>query len=131
MYKVKFNTEKFDDRRYRENWEDQLKNDFVVAINGKEYICNTEKDLEKRFEIISGNLISKDENDSFIIKAKKYGEQRVRCSMYGSARGHVSFDETLDKIRLNGKIKIPFSDFYDLIDGKFFEGCFIEIEKIE
>ena len=51
--------------------------------------------------------------------------------MYGSARGHVSFDETLDKIRLNGKIKIPFSDFYDLIDGKFFEGCFIEIEKIE
>ena len=130
MYKLTFNTNKFDNKQNRRDWENQLSNDFAVAINGKEYICNTDEELEKRFNIISGSNKSTDDNDYFYLEKERYNKQYLQYAMYGFAQGYVSFDKVLNTIKTKGKIKIPFSSFYDLRQGNFFKGCFVEIEKL-
>lgn len=128
MYTVSFNTNEFNSHK-RKSWEDQLRNDFAVAINGKEYICNTDDELEKRFEIISGHDISTDENDYFYLENERYNKQRLVYGMYGFALGYVSFEKVMNTIKTEGKIEIPFSSFYDLRQGNFFKGCFVEIHR--
>ncbi len=51
MYKTSFNTRDFHSRRNRRDWEDLLKNDFAVAINGKSFECETELDLKNRLSL--------------------------------------------------------------------------------
>ena len=130
MYKVTFNTKNFESRRNRRDWEDLLRNDFAVAINGKEFTCETDEDLENRFGIIAGHETSIDDNDYFYLEDEKYNKQRLMYGMYGIPQGYVSFDKTLNTIKAKGKIEIPFSSFYDIRQGNFFKGCYIEIKKL-
>lgn len=128
MYTVTFNTNKFDDHK-RKDWENQLRNDFAVIINGKTYECNTEQDLKNRFEIIAGHTISNDENDYFYLENERYNKQHLLYGMYGFAVGYVDFDKVLDEVNTKDFISIPFGSFYDLRQGNFFKGCYIEIRK--
>ena len=130
MYKITFNTSKFENKQNRREWENQLRNDFAVAINGKEYICKDENELKKRFEIIAGHETSTNDEDYFYLQNERYNKQRLLYGMYGIACGYVSFDKTLEKIKSDGNIIIPFGAFYDLRQGNFFKGCFVEIETV-
>ena len=130
MYKLTFNTSKFDNRQNRRDWENQLRNDFAVAINGKKYECNTEEELRNRFKIIDGQEISIDPNDYFYLENERYNKQRLLYGMYGIAQGYVNFDKILEEVKEKGFSSIPFGSFYDIRQGNFFKGCFIEIKKL-
>jgi len=142
MYKITFNTENFNDKK-RRDWENQLMNDFVVAINGKEFICETDLDLKNRLAFIAGTAFS-DENEDlsatwdeyhnnednyFDLENDRYGHQRLKYGMYGIPQGYVNFDKMLTKLEKENAIEIPFASFYDLRQRNFFERCFIEIIK--
>jgi len=142
MYKIIFNTEKFQDKK-RRDWEHQLMNDFAIAINGKAFICETDLDLKNRLAFIAGNAFSdknedlsviwdeyhNNEDNYFDLKNDRYNHQRLKYGMYGIAQGYVDFDEVLIKLGKENAVEIPFNSFYDLRQGNFFKGCFIEIIK--
>lgn len=144
MYKVKFDTNNFVNKK-RRNWEDQLKNDFAAEINGKEFTCKSDLDLQNRFSFIAGTAYSdenknqtevwdkyeNDLNNFFELKNERYNTQRLRYGMYGIAQGYIDFSKILDKVKNNGRYTIPFNMFYDLRQGDFFKGCFVVITKIE
>ena len=65
MYKIRFNTRDFHSRRNRKRWEDLLRNDFVVAIDGKEFDCKTEIDLRKRLSFIAGRDIDNSSRNGY------------------------------------------------------------------
>lgn len=143
MYKVKFDTSNFKDKK-RKDWEDQLRNDFAIFINGKEFICKTELDLLNRLSFIAGNFYSEknkdtlevwnsfenDKNNFFELTNNRYGTQRLKYGMYGIAQGYVDFDKVLEKVNEEKEYLLPFNHFYDLRQGNFFKNCFIKIEKI-
>lgn len=129
MYKLKFNTRDFHNRRNRKNWEDLLRNDFAVAINGKEFICKTETDLKKRLAFIAGNDVDNSPENYFRLEDERYGTQILQYVMYGFACGYVNIDKVVEQINNDGFVKIPFNNFYDLRQGDFFKNCYVEIEK--
>jgi len=140
MYKITFNTEKFQDKKCKD-WEHQLMNDFAIAINGKAFICETDLDLKNKLAFIAGNAFSdKNENLSatwdeyhnnednyFDLENDRYGHQRLKYGMYGIAQGYIDFDKILEQVKGIGELQIPFSSFYDIRQGNFFKGCFIEL----
>lgn len=141
MFRITFNTENFQSRK-RRDWEDQLRNDFAVAINGKEFICETDLDLENRLSFIAGTCFS-DENENssltwdeyhnneenfFTLEDDRYNVQRLKYGMYGIPQGYLNFDKVLEQLKGIGELQIPFSSFYDIRQGNFFKGCFVEIE---
>lgn len=146
MYKVKFNTIKFQDKSNRKTWERQLMNDFAVAINGKEFICKDESELYHRISFIDGSwcdhpsygqfpfdTIYKSEENFIHLKSERYNEQKLPLSMYGICQGYVDKEKVINTVNEEGFIKISFSDFYDIRQGScnFFKKCFIEITKIQ
>lgn len=142
MYKITFNTENFNGRK-RKSWENQLMNDFAIAINGKEFTCDSDLELHNRLSFIAGTSFSDDNEDSsqvwdeyyhnednyFTLEDDRYNKQRLKYGVYGIAQGYVNFDKVLKRIKENGATEIPFSSFYDIRQGNFFKGCFIEIEE--
>lgn len=142
MYKVRFNTAGFQNKN-RRGWERQLMNDFAVAINGKEFECETDLDLKNRLSFIAGYGYSSEnkdqskvwdeyehnENNYFDLTSKKYNTQRLRYGMYGIAQGYISIDNILEQVKKKGYYKILFKNFYDIRQGNFFKGCFVEITK--
>lgn len=142
MYKIRFNTTNFSNRNNRRHWEDQLKNDFAVAINGKEFECETEQDLSDRLCFIAGYCFYNDEditrwsqyqkdNDNYINIKYRDGDvdYKLPYGVYGIAQGYIDIDKVINKVNETGFKAIPFGDFYDLRQGNFFKGCFIEIWK--
>jgi len=140
MFRITFNTENFQSKK-RRDWEDQLRNDFAVALNGKEFICDTELDLENRLSFIAGTCFSdknedlsatwdeyhNNEDNYFDLENDRYNHQRLKYGMYGIPQGYVNFDEILKQVKGIGELQMPFSSFYDIRQGNFFKGCFLEI----
>ena len=145
MYKVRFNTTNFQSKNNRRDWENQLKNDFAVAINGKEFECETELDLDNRLSFIMGGCYDRqknndddmkvwdqyehDENNYFELENERYNTQRLKYGMYRFALGYINKDKIIEEVNNKGFKSIPFNNFYDLRQGNFFKGCFIEIIK--
>lgn len=132
MYKVRFNTAEFQNKN-RRGWERQLMNDFAVAINGKEFECKTDLDLQNRIAFIAGYVCigNKDPNNFFKLESNKYGVQRLKYGMYGIPQGYISMDYILEQVKKKEYYKIPFKSFYDIRQGNFFKGCYVEINKIK
>jgi len=129
MYKITFNTENFNDKR-RKSWENQLNNDFAVAINGVSFICDSREDALNRLGFIAGyetNINSSDKENYFILEDERYSKQIMHYKMPGFAQGYVRLEKYLDRAEQEGESEIPFNSFYDLRQGNFFKGCFIEI----
>lgn len=129
MYKIRFNTEKFDSRR-RRDWNNQLYNDFAVAINGKEYICDSREQALDRLKFIAGISSTIDqsrEENHIYLEDERYSKQFMPLRMPGIPQGYVDIEKRLDRAEQNGKESIAFDSFYDLRQGRFFKGCFIEI----
>ena len=130
MYKVKFNTRDFHSKRNYRNWEDILRNDFAVAINGKEFVCDNETELKNRLSLIAGHNKSTDNTDYFVLEDEKYGKQYLDYAMYGFSCGYVDINKEIKQVNEKGNHSIPFSNFYDLRQCNFFNRCFVEIEKV-
>lgn len=129
MYIIKFNTQDFESRN-RRNWENQLYNDFIVAINGKEFICNNREKALDRLKFIAGtrSTIKQDKKENHIImENEKYSKQFMPLKMCGIPQGYVNLEKALDRAETEGKYSIPFNSFYDLRQSNFFKKCFIEI----
>jgi len=127
MYKIRFNTRDFHSRRNRKRWEELLRNDFAVAINGKEFNCETELDLKKRLSFIAGHDIDNSPENRFELEDERYGKIALPYIMYGIPMGYIDIDEVIKQVNSERFIKIPFSSFYDLRQGNFFKGCYLEI----
>lgn len=130
MYKVTFNTRNFNNRRNRRDWEDLLRNDFAVAIDGKSFECETVEDLYDRLSIIAGNKTSTNNDDYFYLEDERYNKQLLPYAMYGIAQGYVNLDKAIERVNNSGSDSIPFGNFYDLRQGNFFKNCYVEIQKI-
>ena len=135
-YIVKFNTIRFKGKDNRKQWEDQLKNDFTIAINGKSFKCKNEKELLQRLKFISHSMNIEERetyrnnvDNHIILESEKYGTQKVELSMYGMPQGYVDIDKVIGEVNKEGSCKIDFNRFYDSRQGKFFEGCCLEIIK--
>jgi hypothetical protein len=128
MFKIKFNTKDFNSHK-RRNWNDQIYNDFAVAINGIEYICDTKEDALSRMEFIYHGYSSSIDFESNLITLEdpRYGKQIMKIALPGFALGYVDLEKAIEKAELEGINRIPFGSFYDLRQGNFFKGCFIEI----
>jgi hypothetical protein len=141
-YKLRFNTAAFPDRR-RRDWEQQLMNDFAVALNGKEFLCDSKADLMNRLCFIAHvsfcytdrdpmdvhNEYNEDPDNFITIEHERYGSHRLAYAMYGIPMGYVDVKEVTKKVEREGYAKIPFSRFYDIRQGNFFKNCFIEINR--
>ena len=125
-YIIKFNTENFESKN-RTSWEKQLYNDFVVKLNGKEFVCHSKEEAIKRLEFIAGRKNSFPKEDPITLKNKKYGEKSMPLQMPGVAQGYVDLEASLKKAEENWVYRIPFNNFYDLRQKAFFENCFVEI----
>jgi hypothetical protein len=134
MYKVKFNTEKFKSKGFK-GWEQQLMNDFAVAINGKEFTCQTDLDLHNRLSFIHGSCYSSKNKDMlnvwkeyeqnkdnyFELTYNRYGTQRLKYGMYGIPQGYVDNDQIINDVKSKKLVSIPFNDFYDLRQKQLFQ----------
>lgn len=130
MYKIRFNTENFEDRN-RRSWENQLNNDFAVAINGKEFIYNNRAEALDRLEFIAGRgsitIKTEDKENYIYLEHERYSKQFMLLKMPGFAQGYVNLQRVLDTAEQLGHYRIPFNLFYDLRQGNFFKNCFVEI----
>lgn len=142
MYKIKFNTNKFESKN-RRDWERQLMNDFAVGINNKDFKCETEKELFHTLTFIDGSFLNsskygdfpydKFRQDEYYIhlSSEKYGDRKVEAKTYGIAQGYIDIQKVIDKVKEEGSTQICFSDFYDSrqFSCNFFKKCFLEISK--
>ena len=140
MYKVIFNTKEFESKK-RRSWENQLRNDFAVSINGKEFICKDESELYHRLSFIDNTWDNdskygkypfeyfQTEDNFVILRSPIYYDRKLPLSMYGFALGYVDKEKVINTVNEKGFISIPFSNFYDIRQGNFFKKCYIEIIK--
>ena len=135
-YIVRFNTVGFKGNNNRKQWEDQLRNDFVILLNGISFKCKDEEKLLQRLKFISNSMnieereIYRSNSDNYIIlESVKYGNQKVDLSMYGVPQGYIDIDKVITEVNKEGYYKIDFNRFYDSRQKKFFNNCFVEIVK--
>lgn len=127
MFKIKIDTKDFNSHK-RRNWNNQLYNDFAVAINGMEYVCNTEEEAIDRLNFIAGYGSSISwEGNMITLEDDRYGKQYMAICLPGYAQGYVDIKKVIEQVKKDGIKKIPFNSFYDLRQGKFFKGCFVEV----
>lgn len=132
MYKIRFNTKEFKSKR-RRDWNNQLYDDFAVAINGTEFGCANRDEALDRLNFIAGTGSSIEQSrpeNHIYLEHERYGKQFMPLRMAGIPQGYVDMSKRLDRAEQNGEESIPFGAFYDLRQGNFFKGCFVEITVI-
>lgn len=143
-YKVSINTDKF--KLFpcsKENWEPGTINDFMLAINGWHSTERSLQEVRWRIELLFhqahyhfGNV----QWERWFARKKNKITYRDRLceldrtddvSVPGFAQGYVDIDELLDTMKVNGRVRIPFSTGYDLRQRgyQFCRGCYMEIER--
>lgn len=131
----------------RRDWERQLVDDFLKAVNGKTYECENEESLMERLRFIAGRGVEqkfRDAPENFVVigKDRDYGEREIPAAMYGWAQGYVDLEGALAPIMLLGDMvdnaeiekasaRIAFKRFYDSRQyTKQYEGCFVEVRRV-
>jgi hypothetical protein len=116
----------------RRDWESQLVDDFIRAVNGKQFVCANREKLIERLDFISGSSssIESPEENYLHFESDRYGKQIVPMRMYGFAQGYVCIERVLAPLD-HGKVLalIPFGNFYDIRQhgSRRFKGCYVEI----
>ena len=152
-YKVIINTDNYKcGRCSKKNWEPGTRNDYMIAINGITRTLYSIREVMWQLELFRGNSFlrseydegNKEENyclsDRYIKFLKKNTikyydrlcglERKQYLSGYGWMQGYFSVDSALEKLKKEGRIKIPFSWLYDIRQyDRAMDGCFMEIVR--
>ena len=152
MYKVTINTDNYKHRACnKKNWELGTINDFMLAINGWSNFEKNIKELTWRIEYFFGGIpydhhydkTHEDYNsfwqwynqdiNTIIFHDRLCNLDRTKeIRAYGIAQGYVSSTNILEQVESKGKIRIDFSEAYDIRQGgyKIFKGAYMKIEKV-
>ena len=76
-----------------------------------------------------GSTLNCNEN-SITLESEVYNKQICKLAMYGIPQGYINNNIIADEVNKKGKTTIPFNHYYDLRQGKFFNGCYVEVEKL-
>lgn len=153
-YKVTVNTDSYKcGRCSKENWEPGTRNDYMLAINGLTRTLYSLREVMWQLELFRGNYFMSSEwdesnpeendhlSDRYIKFLKKNtikyhdrlcGFDRSQyLSGYGWMQGYFSVGETIEKLKKEGIVKVPFKWLYDLRQyDKAMDGCYMEIKRI-
>ena len=154
QYKMTINTDKYVcSKCSRKNWEAGTRNDYMLTINGIERMLRSLREVMWQLELFQGNhFLSSEYSDSnpkenhglsdryieFLQKNKiKYYDRLCECereqylSGYGWMQGYFNIDKTIEKLKTEGTIKVPFAWLYDIRQyDKAMNGCYMEITKL-
>lgn len=155
-YKVTINTDAYKCRACsKKDWEPGTMNDYMIALNGWNTTENSLREVMWRLEMFHGNDFVNSEwtanprtetglSDRYTKWRNKRCntvtyfdrlcgfKRRQRPSGYGFMQGYFSIEETIQKLKKDGTVKIPFSYLYDTRQYyKGMNGCYMEITKVK
>ena len=128
----------------KKNWEAGTINDFILAINGWKSTERSLQEVRWRIEMLFGHAYYHCGNSHwekwFSQRKNKIKYQDRLCGFErtdsikvpGFAQGYVDISDLLEKLKADGKIRIPFSMGYDMRQsgGKRYKGCYMEICRV-
>ena len=142
-YIVRFNTAKAKTSTRRRDWERQIVDDFIRAINGRQYECDGYPALMDRLRFIAGRAskISADVAENHVwVNNKKYGGAKlIPVRAYGFAQGYVDLNGRMAALLVaelsegeTAATNIPLTHFYDIRQrgSKVFKGCYVEVIRV-
>ncbi len=136
----------------KKNWELGTRNDYMIAINGITRTLHSMREVMWQLELFHGNSFviseydenNKEENcclsDRYVKFLEKNTikyfdrlcgfERKQYLSGYGWMQGYFSIGGVMEKLKAEGKVKIPFKWLYDLRQyDRSMDGCYMEITK--
>lgn len=153
-YKMRINTDKYVcGKCSKKNWEPGTRNDYMIAINGIERtLCNM-REVMWQLELFRGCSFlasewSKDnpaENNGLSNRYIKFLQRNTikyrdrLCELdrqqylsgYGIMQGYFDIGEIIEKLKIEGSVKIPFKWLYDVRQyDEAMDGCYMEIVKL-
>ena len=153
-YKVTINTDSYKcGRCSKQNWEPGTRNDYMIAINGITRTLYSLREVMWQLELFRGNSFltsewdesNSKENDHLSDRYVKFlkkntvkyhdrlcGFDRTQyLSGYGWKQGYFSVNETIETLKKDGIVKVPFKWLYDIRQyDKAMDGCYMEIKKV-
>lgn len=153
-YKMTINTDSYKCRRCsKKNWEPGTRNDYMIAINGITRTLYSMREVMWQLELFHGNSFvmsewnesNKEENyhlsDRYVMFLQKNTikyydrlcefERTQYLSGYGWMQGYFNIGETMEKLKADGVIRVPFKWLYDIRQyDKAMDGCYMEIAKV-
>lgn len=153
-YKMAINTDNYKcGKCSKKSWEAGTRNDYMIAINGITGTLYSMREVRWQLELFRGNSFLTSEYDDNNPK-ENYGlsdryarflkkntiryydrlcgfERMHYLSGYGWMQGYLSVNEVMEKLRVEGTVRVPFKWLYDVRQyDKAMNGCYMEIKRV-
>lgn len=154
-YKVVINTDAYECQKCsKKHWEPGTINDYMLTINGWHTVEYSLQQVIWRIMMLRGDEWPSDEwcdnpNTATGLSDRYTRWRNKRCntvkfydrlceisrqqmpSVYGWAQGYLDIDKAIEELRETGKVRINFSDCYDIRQSNYKKvtGCYMEITK--
>lgn len=141
-YRMTINTSKYIcGKCSKANWEPGTRNDYMIAIDGIKRTLNSMREVIWQLKLFSGDSFVEYGSDRYAKFLKKnlityydrlcgFNRQQY-LSGYGFMQGCFDVNAVMEKLKIEGTVRIPFKQLYDIRQyDKDMNGCYMEITKI-
>lgn len=140
-YLLRIDTSSYKNKRCsKSNWGPGTINDFMHALNGWRITERSLKGVKRRLCIFTGSLCEEgvdyewcQKNHGIIQYHDKLCDiiRTAYVSPYGFKQGYLNTGSTIEKLKKEGYVKIPFSSVYDARQyDHHYDGCYLEITAV-